>query len=186
MRWDALFDDLEAQLHSVASAQQESEIRERTRAEQARSTLAQRLGGQVGRPVGVTTGGGRTVHGVLTNVGAQWVAITAEGRSTVVPFASLQVIRGLGRAVGQPLGVVEARLGLGSVLRALSRDRVSVAIWLTLSRTRVTGVIDRVGADFVELGPGSGDEGGGRGAAREVLTVPLAAIDSLDSAASAG
>ena len=185
MRWDALFDDLESQLHSAASARQETEIRERTRTEQARMTLAQRLGGQLGKPIRVTTGAGRSVHGVLSNVGAQWIAITVEGGTTVVPFASLQGIRGLGRAVGEPLGVVEARLGLGSVLRVLSRDRMPVAVWLTLSRTRLTGVIDRVGADFVDVGSGYGDEAGRQGAAREVLTLPLAAIDSLDSAVSA-
>ena len=186
MRWDALFDDLESQLQSAASAEQESEIRGRTRAEQARVTFAQRLRGQVGQSITVTTGADRSVHGVLTNVGAQWLAITVEGRSTVVPFASLQAVRGLGRAVGQPLGVVEARLGLGSVLRVLSRDRVPVALWLTLSRTRFTGVIDRVGADFVELGHGISGDTGRPNSTRDVVTVPLAAIDSVDSAVPAG
>ncbi len=185
MRWDALFDDLESQLQSAESAGQESEIRERTRAEQARVTLAQRLRGQVGQQVMVTTGAGRSVHGVLTNVGAQWLAVTVEGRSTVVPFASLQAVRGMARAVGQPLGVVEARLGLGSVLRVLSRDRVPVALWLTLSRTRFTGVIDRVGADFVELGSGPSGDARRLGASHDIVTVPLTAIDSLDSAVSA-
>ena len=181
MRWDSLFDDLESQLHAASSAQQESEIRERTRSEQARLSLAQRLGGQVGRQIAVTTAADRSVHGMLTNVGAHWLMIAVEGRSTVVPFDSLQVVRGLGRAVGGPLGVVEARLGLGSVLRALSRDRAPVAVWLGPSRTRLTGMIDRVGADFMELGSGSGDDTGARGAAREALTVPFTAIDSIDS-----
>lgn len=184
MRWDALFADLESQLHAVASAQQESEIRERTRGEQARLTLVQRLSGQVGRQVGVSTRGGRSVTGVLTNVGAQWLALAVEGRSVVVPLPALRTVRASGRAVGQPLSGIEAKLGLGPVLRALSRDRAQVALWVTSADSGYFGVIDRVGSDFLELAliP-RGDE---RRAAevREVLTVPFSSIDTLESESS--
>lgn len=182
MRWDALFDDLEAQLQAAA-ADREGEIRERTRSEQSRLTLTQRLLGQVGRPLGVSTSGGRTVVGVLTNVGTEWIALAVDGRSVLVPRWSVQSLRGLGRAVGQPLGGVDARLRLGSVLRVLSRDRLQVAVWLAAPQMRYAGVIDRVGSDFLELGlVAPGDE---RRAAnvRETLTLPFAAIDAIDSTA---
>lgn len=184
MRWDALFDDLESQLQSVTTMRQESDIRERTRSEQSRLTLVQRLLGHLGGPIGVTTGGGRILSGILTNVGSQWIAVTVDGRSVIVPLSSLQMLRGLGRSVGQPLSRVEARLGLGSALRALSRDRAKVVLGLSAQASRCAGVIDRVGADFLDLGLVAPGNERRPGDAREVLTVPFAAIDTIDSAAS--
>ncbi|THJ65972.1 hypothetical protein E8P82_10030 [Arthrobacter echini] len=185
MRWDALFDDLESQLASATSAQQESEIRERTRAEQSRQTLVHRLSGHRGGDVGLVTRGGRSLTGTLTTVGAAWIAVLAEGRSVLVPLSSLSSLRGLGRSVGPPLSGVGARLGLGSALRALSRDRAQVAVWLVTPSARYTGVIDRVGADFLDLGLfSSGDERSVRD--RDVVTVPFPAVDTIDSAGSSG
>ncbi|MUK01768.1 hypothetical protein GM708_07360 [Vibrio cholerae] len=182
MRWDALFDDLESQLESATSAQQESEIRDRTRTEHARLTLVQRLSGQRGTSIDVATRGGRHVSGTLTNVGSQWLALAVEGRSVIVPVSSLETVRGLGRGVGQPLNAVQARLGLGSALRGLSRDRVQVTLWIGAPSSRRSGLIDRVGADFLELGlVGPGEERRASNV-RELITVPFASIDTVDAA----
>ncbi len=182
MRWDALFDDLESQLHSARDADRESEIRERTRLEQSRLTLVQRLLGQVGLPIGVTTAGGRPLSGILTHVGSEWVSLMVEGRSVLVPLSSLQSLRGLGRGVGQVPSGVAAKLGLRSALRGLSRDRVHVSLWLGAA-SRHSGVIDRVGADFLELGLVATGEERRAANVRDALTVPFRAIDSLESAA---
>ncbi len=182
MRWDALFDDLESQLEAATSARQESEIRDRTRAEHARITLVQRLSGQRGALIGVATSGGRHLSGTLTNVGSQWLALSVEGRSVIVPISSLETVRGLRRSVGQPLGVVQARLGLGSALRGLSRDRVQVTLWVGAPSSRRSGVIDRVGADFLDLGlvvPGVERQASN---VRELITVPFTSIDTVDAA----
>ncbi len=186
MRWDALFNDLESQLRSAADRQQEGEIRERTRAEQSRLTLGQRLLGHLDRPLGLTTLGGRSLSGVLTTVGSTWIAVRLEGRTSIVPLSSLRSLRGLGRSVAAPLTGVGARLGLGSALRELSRDRAQVAVWLAAPSSRYAGVIDRVGADFLDLGLSlPSDESRGL-AARDALTVPFAAIDALDAADTSG
>lgn len=182
MRWDALFHDLESQMQSATATQQENEIRERTRSEQSRVTLIQRVLGQIGRPVGVSTGGGRSLTGVLTHVGSQWIALAVEGRSVVVPLSSVRSLRGLGRGVGRPLSGVESKLGLGSVLRALSRDRATLALWVAPGPSPYVGVIDRVGADFLELGLLAAGHERRASDAREILTVPFASIDMLDSA----
>ncbi|MBG6223718.1 hypothetical protein IWX63_000266 [Arthrobacter sp. CAN_A2] len=182
MRWDALFNDLESQLQAAAITVQEGEIRERTRAEQARLTLAQRLLGQVGRPLGVSTRGGRSLEGTLTNVGSEWIAVAVEGRSVIVPLSSLHLLRGMGRGVGRPLSAVGARLGLGSALRVLSRDRAYVALWTGSPQARYVGIIDRVGADFIDVGTAGPDSGRRPGQGKDILTVPFASIDSLDAA----
>lgn len=186
MRWDALFDDLEAQLHSASVSLQENEIRDRTRSEQSRLTLLQRLQGQRGARIGLTTTGGRQLSGVLTTVGSQWIALEVEGRFSVVPLDSLQLLRGLGRGVGQPLSGVQAKLGLGSALRGLSRDRAHVVIWLSAPASRLAGVIDRVGADFLELGVTPVGEERRATTTREVVTVPFSSVDSIDAALMTG
>ncbi|MDQ0735533.1 hypothetical protein [Arthrobacter agilis] len=84
--------------------------------------------------------------------------------------------------MGQPPSGVHARVGLGSALRALSRDRAQVALWLATA-SRYSGVIDRVGADFLELGLVVAGEERRAAHVRDVLTVPFAAIDVLESAA---
>lgn len=184
MRWDALFADLEAQLHSASATQQESEIRDRSRTEQARVTVSQRLIGQVGRQLSISTRGGRAISGLLTNVGSGWVSLIVEGRSVVVPFPALQILRGLDRHTGQPLSGVEARLGLGSALRVLSRDRAVVALWIGAPAGHVVGVIERVGADFLELGVAGGGEDRRPAQGRDVMTVPFASIDTIDASRS--
>ena len=181
MRWDALFEDLESQLQSASVIRQESEIRDRTRSEQSRLTLVQRLQGQRGARVGIVTAGGRQLSGMLTTVGAQWIAFESDGRSSIVPLASVQLLRGLGRGVGQPLAGVQARLGLGSALRGLSQDRAHVVVWLIAPASRLFGVIDRVGADFLEVGVVASGEERRAQSTREVLTVPFASIDSIDA-----
>lgn len=181
MRWEALFDDLEAQLRSTLSAGQESEIRDRTRSEQSRVTLVQRLAGQCGHPIGAHTRGGRSLQGILTYVGSEWITLLVDGRSVIVPLSSLRMLRGLGRGVGQPLSGTEARLGLGTALRELSRDRMPVALWLASPASRWAGVIDRVGTDFLELGTGAFGDERRPANSREVLTVPFASIDTIDS-----
>ncbi|PPB50794.1 hypothetical protein C4K88_02675 [Arthrobacter pityocampae] len=183
MRWDALFNDLESQLQAATALEQESEIRERTRAEQARLTLVQRLLGQVGRPLGVSTRGGRSLEGILTNVGSEWIAVAVEGRSVIVPLSSLHLLRGMGRGAGQPLSGVGARLGLGSALRVLSRDRAYVTLWTVSPPSRQAGIIDRVGADFVDVGTTGVDREGRQAQGRDVLTVPFASLDAVDAAA---
>jgi hypothetical protein len=182
MRWDALFEDLESQLRSASTSRQESEIRDRTRSEQSRVTLVQRLQGQRGGRIGVVTGGGRQLSGTLTTVGAQWIALESEGRFSVVPLSSMQLFRGLGRRIGQPLAGVQARLGFGSALRGLSRDRAHAVVWLLAPSSRLFGVIDRVGADFLELGVVASGEERRPQTTREVLSVPFTSIDSIDAA----
>ncbi|WP_247826594.1 hypothetical protein [Arthrobacter antioxidans] len=185
MRWDALFNDLESQLQAAVVSLQESEIRERTRSEQSRLTLVQRLLGQVGRPLGVFTRGGRSLEGVLTNVGSEWIAVAVEGRSVIVPLSSLHLLRGMGRGAGQPLSGVGARLGLGSALRVLSRDRAHVTLWTVGPSSRQAGIIDRVGTDFIDVGTAGPDREGRPAAGRGVLTVPFASIDTVDAAGTA-
>lgn len=178
MRWDELFADLEAQLAAADSAELAAEVADRTRREAARLALVDRLRGAAGARVTVRVDGAGALEGTLTEVGRQWVLLgEASGLEVLVPIAAVLSVSGLRSrtAAAGSAGQVFDRLGLGSALRAIARDRASVALVLRDGST-LAGTVDRVGADFLELSAqdlGERSRGGPPGPA---FTVPVAAL----------
>ncbi|HSK25362.1 MAG TPA: hypothetical protein VK894_00440 [Jiangellales bacterium] len=153
MRWDRLFDDLEAQLEAVNQADHAAEVADRTRREVARTRLADRFRTSTGRQVTCRVLGAGPVAGRVAAVGPEWVLIAdPSGAEALLPAAAIVSVTGLGAtsAVAGAEGRVAARLGLGHVLRGLARDRATVAVTL-VDGSAFTGTVDRVGADFVEV-----------------------------------
>jgi hypothetical protein len=177
MRWERLFDDLEAQLDAAENEELAAEVADRSRREAARLRFVDRLRGNAGRPVVVTIPGGQ-VEGWIGRVGADWVLLETHQKADVlVPLAAVLLVQRLGSVSAEPgsEGAVSARLGLGHVLRAVARDRSEVSVFLTDSSRR-TGRIDRVGADFLEL---AAHEPGEPGRVTETLTVPFCALAAV-------
>jgi hypothetical protein len=176
VRWDELFRDLEAQLAAADAAELDAEVADRTRRESALLSLLDRARGACGTRVGVRVLGGETVDGLLAEVGPQWLLLADDaGRDVLVPAGAVLTVTGLAVWTGGPGagGQVSARLGLGSALRALAQDRAPVTV-LLIDGSAVTGTIDRVGADFVEI---TDREAGSRDQRRpQVRTVPTAAL----------
>jgi hypothetical protein len=101
------------------------------------------------------------------------------GSETVVRLAAVVSVAGLGSqaSVAGAEGEVGARLGLAYVLRGIARDRSDVVMSLTDGST-LTGRVDRVGADFIDIAIRAGTPEGGA----EPLgtwTVPFSAIAAL-------
>lgn len=144
MRWDRLFDDLEAQLAAQSRLELDAEVAERTRTERSKITLGEQLAGAVGSRVVVRVRGGVTARGVLEDCGDGWLLVVEETcRQLVVPTPAVLGVSGLGR----PRDDTRARrFGLGSALRGISRDRRAVAV-TDVDGGLVHGTIDRVGAD---------------------------------------
>jgi hypothetical protein len=178
MRWDDLFRDLEAQLDAAEAAELAAEVADRTRREAAQLALVDRARAAVGHPVAVRALGAGPVDGVLTDVGSQWLLVAETGgREVLVPSAAVVSLAGLRAWSGAPgsAGQVFARLGLGHALRGIARDRVAVQVWLT-DGSVVSGTVDRVGADFLEVTEHGSGEPRGRGDVTGVRTVPFAAL----------
>ena len=177
MRWDDLFHDLEGQLVAAEAADLIAEVADRTRRESALLTLADRARGAVGSRVAVQVSGAGQVEGLLVDVGSDWLLLSDDsGRDVLVPLAAVLGLAGLAVWSGPPAGQVAARLGLGSALRALARDRARVTVHL-VDGSAVAGTIDRVGADFLEVRDRSGEAAGARPpAVRTVATVAIAVI----------
>jgi hypothetical protein len=182
MRWEALFEDLEAQAEEDERAVRASEIVERTRAERAAITLLDRLLAHHGRRLTWQLVDGDVLTGRLADVGADWVVVEAgregeAGQECLVPLHALAGVSGLSR-MAEPGTQPARRLGLGVVLRGLSRDRAAVVV-----RTRggllVRGTVDRVGADHVDLALHPADEVRRAGSVAGVRSIPFAAVVSV-------
>lgn len=148
MRWDRLFDDLEAQVAARSRLELDAEIAERTRLERARVTLGERVVGAHGREVTLRLRGGVVARGRLEDSGDGWLLLVeAGGRQLLVPTPSLLGIAGLGR----PRDDTRARrFGLGSAVRVISRDRRAVVV-IDVDGGTVHGTIDAVGADGFDI-----------------------------------
>ena len=180
MRWDRLFDDLEAELEAVEAAEIESEVAERTRFERSRLRLVDRLRGSMGRHVGMRVGGAGLLTGEIRAVGVDWLLIRPPGSADrLVRTAALLEVTGLAAssAVEGSEGVVAARFALTAVLRGLARDRTVVTITL-VDGSALTGTIELAGADLLELSDRRHDEPdlAGPPSTTGRRTIPLSAL----------
>jgi hypothetical protein len=182
VRWDALFADLEAQVEADAAAELAAEVGERTRIETAALHLQDRLRPAQGHPLVLATAGA-TLQGVLRSVGRDWILLDGErGGQALVRLGALIGLTGVGARSSTPgsEGRVIAGLGLGSALRAVARDRAPVIITL-IDGSRLTGTLDRVGGDFLELAEHPIGEARRKGAVTAVRLVPFTALAVVGS-----
>jgi hypothetical protein len=149
MRWDRLFDDLEAQLGAEERRERDSEVADRTRRERAGVELGARFAAAVGASLRLHVASGAHVTGELVDLGEDWLLVRLDnGRDAVVPVAAVTSVVGLPHRASAER--TARRFALGYALRGLARDRASVAITDTSGQV-VTGTIDIVGADFLDL-----------------------------------
>jgi hypothetical protein len=184
MRWDALFGDMEAQFSEAAKLAVEAEISERARAEAASVVLADRLRGGLGSRLAVHLFGGRTFEGVLSHAGADALVLDEVRHQVLIPYGAVAHYAGLGRISLEEPSQVRRRIGLSHALRGLARDRAGLVVILRhgpADGSGLTGVIDRVGADFVDLalvGPG---EARRAPQVRRVATIPFESVGAVRS-----
>lgn len=185
MRWDDLFADLDAQAAALETAERAAEVVERMRAEVGALTMIDRLRPAVGAALTVQLSGGRTVAGVLTRAGVDWLLVDVPpARECLVALAAVQTVAGLGRAASVPGsgGAVFARLTLRSALRGLARDRAGVRLYLRDGMV-LDATIDRVGKDFLEVARHPAGEARRREQVRDVVLVNLDRVAAVDRVA---
>jgi hypothetical protein len=178
MRWQQLFADLSGQLEHAEVEADRAEAASRARAEFGAIRLAERLRGGVGSRLLLRCRGAGHVPGILTDVGVDWLLVEDDrGAETLVAAAAVLSVEGLGRltAPSADSGQVRGRLDLRWAVRALARDRSPVQVVLE-DGARLTGTVDRVGADFCELAEHPADELRRPDAVRGVQGVALRAV----------
>ena len=152
MRWQQLFADLQAQFEAEEAAEHRGVDASRARAETGAVELVRRLRGSLGAPLTLRCRGAGAVAGTLVDVGVDWLLLEDEqGRSNLVAAATVRTVTGLGlRTAVAETGAVRARMDLRWALRGLARDRSAVQVVLDDGGV-LTGTLDRVGADHVDL-----------------------------------
>lgn len=177
MRWQALFDDLGGQLDAAETAELAAEVADRSRREAALVPLLDRLRAARGGQVCVHLPGLGQLGGRLTDCGAQWLLLETEHATEVlVPLTAVLGVVGLGARTAPPDdSAVGRRLDLRWVLRAIARDRTAVTVGLR-DGTLLTGTLDRVGLDHVDLAEHGLGELRRAAAVRQVRVVPLDAV----------
>ena len=179
MRWEKLFDDLEAQLAAESRLELDAEVADRTRAERAKVTLVERLVGSLGSSVEVQLLGGQRAGGSVADVGRDWLVLEGASGPTLVPTGALVAVHGVAR---RPRSDASARrLGLGYALRGVSRDRRPVHV-LDTGGGRTSGTIDGVGADWLDLSEHAVDEPRRTANVRASRTIPFASVAAVVSA----
>ncbi|WP_036970457.1 hypothetical protein [Promicromonospora kroppenstedtii] len=151
-RWEALFNDLEAQARAQSAAEADALVSELTRAEHATMTLADRFRAVVGGMVTLELLDGAPLRGVVVEAADEWVllrGVRPEPLSQhLVPLAAVAAAHGLARQAVSATSRRDA-LGLGPVLRSLQRDRARVVV-RTL-RGAYGGRVARVGRDHLDI-----------------------------------
>lgn len=180
MRWQQLFDDLAAQQSELERRERAAEVAEHTRAERGQVELAHRLVAAVDSRLGLRVRGVGPVEGRLVDVGADWLLLEADllqptGRELLVPLAALVAVEGLPRRSDPREAGASRRLGLRHTLRAVSRDRTRVRVH-DVEGDHVTGTVDAVLADHLDLTRHADDEPRREGAVRGSVSVPYAAL----------
>jgi hypothetical protein len=149
MRWDRLFDDLEAQLASDEMLDLDAEVADRTRRERALIDLQARLLANVGATPTWWVGR-EALMAEVVDVGPDWVLVApSPTRQVLLRLAAVRSVSGL-RPGAQPPSVVARRFTLALGLGAISRDRAPVEL-RDLDGRLLVGTIDVVGADHIEI-----------------------------------
>lgn len=184
MRWTRLFDDLEAQLAVAHQVELRGEVADQTRSERARVLWAQRLVRAVDGPVSLRIRGFGALTGTVRDVGADWFTVLADPagpqrhREVLVAQHAVLSVSGLPHSADQRPGAAQRRLDLRQALRALSRDRAVVRL-TDIDGGQLTGTIDRVGRDHLDLADHAEDLPRRREAVRRRHTVPCPVLAAL-------
>lgn len=175
MRWESLFADLEARFELDDRLDRVAEVADRTRRERAQIAMPSRLLANVGRDgVLIRVPAGR-IQGTIADVGPDWVLLTdASQHSVLVPLPAIRGVVGLWSGA-QEHSLVGKRFTLGAALRGISRDRAVVEL-VDVDGEIVTGTIDAVGADHLDLAEHAPDEPRRSRNVLRHLVVPFSAV----------
>lgn len=152
MRWDRLFEDLEAQAADLELDERDALADELRDGDWAQTTWRQLLGGHVV----LTVRGADRVEGVVTLVNDRLIQLSGEGADHVVSTAAVLVVHSAERRADTPTKVGEA-LGWGQIFRALRDVGEEIRVRLVDGTSR-DGAVLVAGRDFVRLRAESGHD----------------------------
>ena len=151
MSMEKFLRDIESRLASERAWELEQDARQVARVQYSTITLDDRLLAQKGGPVRVCATDMQVYEGNLDMVGEEWINLESHGESILIPLRGMLWWEG-GRAPGRAeIRPGRYRMKLQLALRSLGVSREPVRLSLEGGTVSYDGVIERVGADFLEL-----------------------------------
>lgn len=151
MSMEKFLRDIEVRLTSERAWEAEQDARQVARVHYSTITLDDRLLAQVGGPLRVCATDMQVYEGQLETVGEGWLSLEAHGESILIPLSGMMWWEG-GKAPGRAeVRPQRYRMKIQLALRALGMAREPVRLSLEGGSVSYDGVIERVGADFLEL-----------------------------------
>ncbi|AJT41435.1 hypothetical protein [Psychromicrobium lacuslunae] len=182
MRWEALFNDLLGQLDAAEQRTADLEIDELFRAELVSLKLMDRLRAALNTSVSIVLSADLRFSGELRVVGADWLLLSTQRRSVLLPVGAISHLEGLSHAARPSTKALQYRFA--SALRVLSQRRAGVHLLLGSahgSPEAVQGVIDRVAADHCDISALRDGEFRREGSILGEKIVPFTAILAVSS-----
>lgn len=183
MRWDALFNDMESQLAEADRLALETEVNDRARAEMVGLPLEDRLRATIGCRIGVHLLCGDSIQGELVHAGADALVLDTGRHQILIPYWAAARYTGLGRHMRAENSRVRRSLGFAHSLRSLARDRSELVVTIGggAGMTRLAGVIDRVGSDYLDLAAVVPGEARRSGSVGHVSAIPFSVVAMVRS-----
>lgn len=148
MRWEQLFEELEAEFLAASRREAEADIADMVHAEAATIPFASRIRHRVGHPLSVRLRSGRTRHGVVREANHVWVMLHDGSRGVLIPHTAVSFAWPLAGAAPAQEGIA-TRITLGYVLRRLASSGVDLLV--STDGGEMRGRLALVGADYCDL-----------------------------------
>lgn len=178
MRWDDLFEDMEAQLAAQRYRDIEIEAADLTRAEYSVALLEDRCAAHIGARLRMRLTGALYIDGPVLSVGSGWVVVDDAGTQTLALLGAVDWIEGLTLRRQSP--EKRRNLGVGHALRALAMARAVVRVHLRSGPTAVIeGTVDRAGGDHFDVALHPHDEFRRQRSVQSVRAIPYSAISCV-------
>lgn len=201
MRWDRFFEDLEDQLAAEWEAERAALDSEAERLRVSRLQLRTRMVGfaQAAEALAIDLVDGSLLEAAVTSVGADWIAARpartpsalAEPSIVLVPLAAIRAVGAshgeLLRSAREPASEsrLAERVTFGFALRDLARRRAGVTLGTGAGRA-LTGTIDRVGADHLDIALHDADSPRRAAAVSAFRILPFSAVAWVRVSATTG
>ncbi len=159
MRWDSLFDDLEAQLAEQSRAQLRDEIAENTRIERATAQLSDVLSQYRGSELGVMVIGHTEIRARLGPCSTDYFCLETEASQWIIRY---QVVESIALPSERRVAPLTSQSGkairFSAVLRGMLRDRSRCQIYGTHGSLIAEGTLSQVAKDFLLISMHQRDE----------------------------
>ncbi|MFJ2144172.1 MULTISPECIES: hypothetical protein [unclassified Arthrobacter] len=182
MRWDSLFDDLEAQLAEQSRAQLREEIAENIRVERATAELLPTLMRFYGHELSLRLAGGSELRAKLGPCATDYICLETEQAQWVIRSGAIESFALPPRRAP----AVERRapgrsVKFSSVLRGLLRDRARCHVFGRAGSSMAEGTLTQVAKDFLIILVHPRDEFARAQQASTQLLIPLDAIGWVEA-----